>query len=77
MIPCAGIGFGEASRDGGLGVAIGGGDGIEEIAAFMVNGLACPEMRQYDRPRAIGERVGRGQQGLKFGRVGVAARAEG
>ena len=55
-----GIGFREPRADRGLSVAVGDRDGIEEIASFMVNREACPEMRQYDRPGPVGEAVGRG-----------------
>ena len=35
--------------------------------AFMVNGLLCTEMRQYDRAGAVGQLVRCGKKGLKFG----------
>ena len=46
---------GKASADGGFGVAVGVGDRIEQIASFMVNRAACPEMRQYDRAGLVGQ----------------------
>ncbi len=45
-------------------------DGLPQGAALMVNGKARPEMRQYDRTRTVGERVGGGEKGGEIGDAG-------
>ena len=64
------VGLGDRLSDGGFGGDVGGSDRVEQGAAFMVNGEARPEMRQYDRTSTVGERVGGGEEGGEIGGAG-------
>src|SRR6476659_136577 len=61
------VGRGERIPDGGLGGEVGGGDRIEQGAAFVVNREGCPEMRQYDRTGPVGEGVRGGEKIVEIG----------
>ncbi len=65
------VGLGNSGTDRCFGGTVGRGHRIEDIASFMVNGTACPEMRQYDRAGLVGQGLGRGQKGLKFKLFGI------
>ncbi len=65
------VGRGKSLPDGGFGATVGRGDRVEGAASFMVNFLLCPEMRQYDRTRLVGECLGRGEEGLEFKLFGI------
>ena len=61
------VGRGKRIPDGGLGGKVGGGDRIEQGAAFVVNREGCPEMRQYDRTGLVGEGVRGGEKIVEIG----------
>jgi hypothetical protein len=48
----------EIAADDTLGVAVGGGDGVEtERASLILDGNGAPEARKYDISGDVGERV--------------------
>ena len=64
------VGGGKRRPDGGLGGKVGGGDRIEQGAAFVVNRQRCPEMRQYDRTGMVGEGMGGCKEIVEIGVAG-------
>ncbi len=62
-----GIDLGKRFSDRHFGGAVGGRHRIEEIASFMVNDEACPEMRQNNRAGPVGEGMRGGQKDVERG----------
>jgi hypothetical protein len=69
-----GIDFGKRFPDRHFGGAVGGRNRIEEIASFVVNDEACPEMRQNNRASTVGEGMRGGQKGIERGFFGSGHR---
>ena len=66
-----GIDLGERFPDRHFGGAVGGRNRIEEIASFMVNDEACPEMRQNNRAGPVGEGMRGGQKDIERRSIGT------